>query len=251
MLEFSRGSPWGITQNVFVERGGAPAQFLVERATLAWPGGPPRPERAVTLVLSPRPATHRAPREVAGRTDRGNRGSAPARARAARRRPRNLRPDVRAVPAARGRGGARRDPGRARAVRRHGGSPRGALAAGLVYVHPIAPLYAVPAFACGLAVRDDSLRSGIREARYGLVAATIVALPYLYALAVLQSRYAVGRGGPAVDDSRTNRRRGSLPCPLTVGNARPRGSSACSLSAASSVSPASVPEYPSCSRHGC
>ena len=36
---FARGSPADIVQNVFVERGGAPLHFLVERATLVWPDG--------------------------------------------------------------------------------------------------------------------------------------------------------------------------------------------------------------------
>jgi hypothetical protein len=71
----------------------------------------------------------------------------------------------------------------------------GALGAGLAYVHPIGPLYAVPAFACGLAIFEGALRAGLRDARPGLVAAAIVAVPYLYALAVLQSRYDVGEAG--------------------------------------------------------
>ena len=39
MLDFSRRSLGAIVRDVFVDRGGAPAQFLVEHVTLSWPGG--------------------------------------------------------------------------------------------------------------------------------------------------------------------------------------------------------------------
>jgi hypothetical protein len=39
MLEFSPLSLPSIVKDVFVDRGGAPAQFFVEHATLVWPGG--------------------------------------------------------------------------------------------------------------------------------------------------------------------------------------------------------------------
>jgi hypothetical protein len=72
----------------------------------------------------------------------------------------------------------------------------GALAGGLVYAHPIAPLYALPAFAAGLAVQERPLGEALRRARPGIVAGVLVALPYVYAVAVLRSRYGVGESGP-------------------------------------------------------
>jgi len=194
MLEFSRGSAWGITQNVFVERGGAPAQFLVERVTLHWPGGllGLRGPSLVFFLLA-LPLTGLLAKRLAGPTEAiavpfllALAPLAVGLATFARMYALFLLLVVMAALAAIRAGSCRSQAWWIAA---------GVLAAGLVYVHPIAPLYAVPAFACGLAVRDDSLHSGIREARYGVVAATIVALPYLYALAVLQSRYAVGEAG--------------------------------------------------------
>jgi hypothetical protein len=38
-LRFARRAPWEIVQEIFVDRGGAPVHFLVERAALAWPDG--------------------------------------------------------------------------------------------------------------------------------------------------------------------------------------------------------------------
>ena len=191
MLEFSRGSPWGIVHDVFVERGGAPAQFLVERVTLAWPGGliglrgP-----SLLFFLLALPCAGLLADRLAGRAEAiavpfllALAPLAVGLATFARMYALFLLLVIVAALAAIRAG---RDRSQAWWV------AAGVLGAGLVYVHPIAPLYAVPALACGLAVRDDPLRSGIREARYGLVAAGIVALPYLYALAVLQSRYAVG-----------------------------------------------------------
>ena len=194
MLEFSRGSAWGIAQNVFVERGGAPAQFLVERATLAWPGGLVglRGPSLVFFLLA-LPLTGLLARRLVGLTEAiavpfllALAPLAVGLATFARMYALFLALVIVAALAAIRAG---RDRSQAWWV------AAGVLGALLVYVHPIAPLYAVPAFACGLAVRDDSLRSAIREARYGLIAAAIVALPYLYALAVLQSRYGVGETG--------------------------------------------------------
>ncbi len=38
-LRFGRRPPWEIVQEIFVDRGGAPLHFLVERAALVWPDG--------------------------------------------------------------------------------------------------------------------------------------------------------------------------------------------------------------------
>jgi hypothetical protein len=194
MLEFSRGSPWGIVQNVFVDRGGAPAQFLIERVTLAWPGGLAglRGPSFIFFLLAV-PCAGVFAHRLAGRTEAlavpvllALAPLAVGLATFARMYALFLLlVIVTALAAIRA--------GRERS--QLWWIAAGALGAGLAYVHPIAPLYAALAFACGLAVRDDPLWDGLREARYGLVAAAVVAIPYLYALAVLRARYGVGETG--------------------------------------------------------
>jgi hypothetical protein len=71
----------------------------------------------------------------------------------------------------------------------------GICAGALVYIHPIAPLYAPFALACGFAVPRRPLPTLLPSLRAALVAAGIVAAPYLWALAVLSRRYDVGTGG--------------------------------------------------------
>ena len=70
----------------------------------------------------------------------------------------------------------------------------GAATGALVYIHLIAPLYALLAaatavFALGM---SGSWRTWPSAARVGVFAAVAVAAPYAYALAVLRSRYDVG-----------------------------------------------------------
>ncbi len=195
MLEFARGSPWSIVDNVFIERGGAPAQFLVERITLAWPGGLAGLRLpSLLFFLAALPCAGLLARRLAGRAE----GLA-------------VPPLLALAPLAVGLATFARmyalflllvlvtsliaiRAGRDRS--RNWWIAAGAFAAGLVYVHPIAPLYIVPALACGLAVSDVPLRQTLLDARPGLVAGAVVGLPYLYALAVLRSRYGVGEAGP-------------------------------------------------------
>ena len=68
----------------------------------------------------------------------------------------------------------------------------GALLGGLVYVHPIAPLTCITIVAGPLLIHENPWRTTIRHAWPGLVLASVVAAPYLYALAVLRERYEVG-----------------------------------------------------------
>ena len=58
-------------------------------------------------------------------------------------------------------------------------------------MHPIAPLYAPLALLTGLAARP-SWRTSFHELRPAILAGALVASPYVYALAVLRSRYHVG-----------------------------------------------------------
>jgi Dolichyl-phosphate-mannose-protein mannosyltransferase len=194
MLELSRGSLPEIVRNVFIDRGGAPAQFLIERVTLDWPGGLVGlrgPSLAFYLLALP--CAGLLARELAGRVEAlavplllALAPLAVATATFARMYALFLLLVIvtSLVSIRAGHTGLRA-----------WWVAAGALAAALAYVHPIAPLYAVPAFASGLAVRPGSLRDGLREARIGLLAAAIVALPYAYALAVLRARYNVGEAG--------------------------------------------------------
>jgi len=194
MLEFARGSLPGIVRNVFVDRGGAPAQFVIERITLAWPGGLAGLRGpSLLFFLLALPCAGLLARELAGRVEAvavplllALAPLAVGLATFARMYALFLLLVIVAALVAI-RAGILRS--------RAWWIAAGALGAGLAYVHPIAPLYAVPAFACGLAVRGGSLRDGLRDARPGLVAAAVVAVPYLYALAVLRARYGVGEAG--------------------------------------------------------
>lgn len=190
MLSFSRRSLWAIVQDVFVDRGGAPAQFFVEHATLAWPGGV-EGLRGPSLVffLLALPVAAAVARALLGET-------------AGLLLPLLLAAAPLAVELATfarmyalfllavlcatwlGIRAARRG-------READWAAAGAAAAALVYVHPVAPLYAPLALLTGLAVR----RRPWRELRPALVAGAVVALPYAYALAVLGSRYHVGEAG--------------------------------------------------------
>jgi hypothetical protein len=194
MLELSRGTPWAIVQNVFVDRGGAPAQFLVERLTLAWPGGLAGLRGpSLLFFLLALPAAGLLARRLAGRLEAIAvpllLATAPlAVGLATFARMYSLLLLLVIVTAL-----AATEAGRSRS--QAWWVTAGALGAGLVYVHPIAPLFAVPAFACGLAVGEGPLREEVRGARYGLITAAVVAVPYAYGLAVLRARYGVGESG--------------------------------------------------------
>jgi Dolichyl-phosphate-mannose-protein mannosyltransferase len=194
MLQFSRNSLPGIVREVFIDRGGAPAQFFVERATLAWPGGLAglRGPSLVFFLLSLPVAAAVARRLLDERT--------------ALLLPFLLALSPLAVELATfarmyalfllcvlgatwlGLLAAERADTRTWCT-------AGAAAALLVYVHPIAPLYAPLALLTGLATRP-SWRPSFRELRPALLTGAVVASPYVYALAVLRSRYHVGEAPP-------------------------------------------------------
>jgi 4-amino-4-deoxy-L-arabinose transferase-like glycosyltransferase len=87
---------------------------------------------------------------------------------------------------------AGREPSRARWI------VAGIVSGALVYVHPIAPLYAGLAVAGGMIWSRLPIRRALASALPGLIALAVVAIPYLYALAVLQRRYHVGDTGSSL-----------------------------------------------------
>jgi len=190
MLQFSRDSLPSIVKDVFIDRGGAPAQFFVEHATLAWPGGIAglRVPSLLFFILSLPMAAAVARRML----DEGAALALPfllalaplavGLATFARMYALFLLAVLCATWLGQ-RAAERGDPFSWRTA--------GAAAGLLVYVHPIAPLYAPLALLTGLATRP-SWRPSLRELRPALVAAVVVASPYAYALAVLRSRYRVG-----------------------------------------------------------
>jgi hypothetical protein len=190
-LTFAHGAPWNIAKAVFIDRGGAPVHFFVVSATRGWPGGVEGlrlPSLLCFLLALP----------LAGAIARKLADQAAALA-----LPLLLALAPLAVELATfGRMyslflvcvlGATYLCLRAAAS----GDVRdwilaGAAAGALVYVHPIAPLYAPLVLATGLAVMPDPSRDLVRRIRPAVAATLVVALPYLYALAVLRSRYHVG-----------------------------------------------------------
>jgi hypothetical protein len=195
MLEYSPHSPQRIVREIFVDRGGAPLQYLVEHVTLSWPAGLAglRLPSLVFFLLALAFAGPVAARLVGEREALitivllAASPLAVGLATFARMYALFLWLVLAAtwLSLRAGRSGARRD-----------WIAAGALAGGMVYAHPIAPLYALPAFAAGIAVEEGALREALRRARPGIVAGVLVALPYVYALAVLRSRYGVGESGP-------------------------------------------------------
>jgi len=194
MLEFAPHGPLTILREIFVDRGGAPLQFLVEHATLSWPGGLaglrlPSLTFFVLALAFVGPVT----RALVGTQETWIATLllalcplAVELATFARMYALLLWLVLAAawLSLRAGASGSRRD-----------WILAGALAGALVYAHPIAPLYALPAFACGIATAPLSLREAVLRARAGVVAGVVTALPYVYALAVLRSRYDVGETG--------------------------------------------------------
>lgn len=194
-LEFAPHSLPSIVGEIFVERGGAPLQFVVEHATLAWPGGLEglRLPCFAFFLLALAWAGPVA-RELAGGPEAAMlpfllalAPLAVGLATFARMYALFLWLVLLAAWLAlrAGQSGARGD-----------WIAAGAVAGGLVYVHPIAPLFAVPALACALATDDRPVSQVVQAARPALAAAVVVGVPYVYALAVLRSRYGVGEAGP-------------------------------------------------------
>jgi hypothetical protein len=190
-ISYAERSYASIIRDVFVERGGAPLHFFVEHLTLAAPGGieglrlPSLVFFLLSLVLAARLA-----RELAG-------------AQAGL-----LSPILLAVAplglslatfarmyslfVAAVLGVTLLALRAARTGERRNWILTGAAAGVLVYVHPIAPLYAALAAGTGLIVSGRRPRALLHEAWPGAAVAVAVAAPYAYALAVLRSRYDVG-----------------------------------------------------------
>jgi len=196
-LEFAPRSIPTLLDDVFVERGGSPAFFLVEHLTLRWPGGIEglRLPSLVFFLLALGAATLVAG-ELAG----------PLEAR--------LLPVLLALaPLAVGLATFARMYTLflalvllavwllLRAARFHTRRPwvvAGACAGLLVYVHPTAPLYICLALATAFLCAGRPFRSWLAEAWPGLAALALVALPYGYALAVLTRRYEVASAGSSL-----------------------------------------------------
>ena len=193
-IEFAERSYASIVRDVFVDRGGAPLHFFVEHLTLGFPGGieglrlPSVVFFLVSLVLAGLLARALAGAEVAFVTPLLLAAAPLGVALATFARMYSL--FVAAVLATTllalraGRTAARRD-----------WILAGVAAGGLVYVHPIAPLYSALAVATGLLASGRQPRALCREAWPGAAAAVVVAAPYGYALAVLRSRYDVFESG--------------------------------------------------------
>jgi mannosyltransferase len=185
------GEIWSI---VWGKRGGGPLHFFLEHATLSWPGGlvglrgP-----SIVFFVATLPAAALIARELAGRAAAVAAvlllGAAPlAVSFGTFGRPHVLLMAWIAWGLWLGLLAAR-DGGVVRWL-----AAALALAAS-VFVHPIAPLYAVAALAAALVYAERSPRAVAREAWPGLVAFGLVLVPYyLHSVHVLKSRYGVGAG---------------------------------------------------------
>jgi Dolichyl-phosphate-mannose-protein mannosyltransferase len=203
-LEFAPRSVPRLLDDIFVERGGSPAFFLVEHLTLQWPGGIAGLRLpSVVFFLLALPAAALVARELCG--------------------PREamLLPFLLALaPLAVGLATFARMYTLflalllvvvwllLRAVR--AGTRPLWLAAGacgglLVYVHPTAPLYIGLALATAFLCSEQPLRGFLADAWPGLAALAVVALPYGYALAVLTRRYEVASSGSSLLEGRGGR----------------------------------------------
>ncbi len=203
-LEFASESVPAIFQDVFVERGGAPFHFLLEHLSLQWPGGlaglrlPSVLFFLAAVVLSAPVA-----RELIG-------GQAAL-----------LLPPLLALAPL----GVRLSTfarmytlflagvllsvwlllRAARGLERMDWIIAGVVTGGLVYVHPIAPLYISVALVTAYLHSNDSLQRFVRNARPGLASGALVAAPYAYALAVLRARYDVGSASRPLFESASGR----------------------------------------------
>ena len=203
-LEYAPESPPEILRDVFVERGGAPIFFLLEHVSLQWPGGLAG-LRLPSFVFFLAAVALSAPvaRQLGGRN-------------AAILLPPLLAVAPLAVRLATfARMYALFLAGVLLAVwlllraveRRDRGAwiLAGVVAGTLVYVHPIAPLYAGLALATAYLRSGLQLRAFLRSARPGLLALALVSAPYLYALAVLGRRYGVGSPESSLATSSSDR----------------------------------------------
>lgn len=195
-LRFARQPFHDIVRDIFLERGGAPLHFFVERVTLAWPGGlvglrlP-----SVVFFLLALPAAGIVAERLLGRPAAVLVPLALALAPLALRLSTfgrmyslylaaTLWATVVALWAAR-RGDT------------FGWATAGAGAGLLVYVHPAAPIVSVLVLVTGLLWAERSWRTMLRDAWPAALALVLVQLPYyVYALGVLRDRYEVEVGAP-------------------------------------------------------
>jgi hypothetical protein len=202
-LRFARQAPLEILDDIFVNRGGAPLHFLVERVTLTWPDGLEGLRLpSVVFFLLALPAAGL----VAGRLVDG---------RAATLLPLALACAPLAVGLATfGRmyslllaatlwatvvalWAARRDS-------LLGWTLAGAAAGLLVYTHPVAPLYSALVVLTGLLCSPVPWRRLLRVAWPAPVALGLVQVPYYaVALGVLRDRYEIELGAPRAQAIRT------------------------------------------------
>src|SRR5436190_6881702 len=183
-----------IWHTVWNERGGGPLHFLLEHLLLQWPGGLVglRVPSLVFAVLALPPAA------LVGRELAGDRAAAVAvllfgaspllTSYATFGRPHVLltawllRGAWVALRAARGGG-------------RWWWLAAGVVLASSLFVHPIAPLYALALLAAALVSANERPRELVREAWVGVAAFAVVFLPYyVHSLHVLRARYGVGSG---------------------------------------------------------
>ena len=190
-LDFARRSYADIVRGVFVDRGGAPLHFFVEHATLSIPGGveglrlPSVVFFLASLVLAAALAfrLHGAAAAVAVPLLLATAPLAQSLATFARMYTLFVAATLASTLLA------------LRAARRNTTRDwllAGAATGALVYIHPIAPLYALLVAATAVLASGRPVAATLRTARVGVFAAVAVAAPYAYALAVLRSRYDVG-----------------------------------------------------------
>jgi len=196
-LNFAPHSFVTILRQIFVEKGGAPIFFFVEHASLTWPGGIEglRLPSVLFFVLA-LPAADLVARELCGPVEGilvalclALAPLAVSLATFGRMYSLFLATSLFATWLCLRAG---RKPSRARWI--FAGTVSGAL----VYVHPIAPLYAGLSVAGGMVWSRLPIRRALANALPGLIALAVVAVPYLYALAVLQRRYHVGETGSSL-----------------------------------------------------
>ena len=195
-LRFARQSFADIVRDVFVERGGAPLHFFVERIALAWPDGLEGLRLpSVAFFLAALPAAGIVSGRLVG-------------ASAARLVPLALALAPLAVGLATfGRMYSLYLAGTlwatvvalwaARRGDRTSWAVAGAAAGILVYVHPAAPIVSLLVVLTGLLSAETSPRNLLRTAWPAPLALVLVQLPYyIYALGVLRDRYEVELGAP-------------------------------------------------------
>jgi MFS family permease len=195
-LRFAPQSFREIVRDIFIDRGGAPLHFFVERVALAWPGGLEGLRLpSVVFFLAALPAAGIVAARLVGRTAALLLPLALALAPLAiglatfgRMYSLYLAATLWATVAALWAAGREE---------RRSWAAAGVAAGLLVYVHPAAPIVSALVLATGLLVADASWRTLLRTAWPAPLAVLLVQIPYyVYALDVLRDRYEVELGAP-------------------------------------------------------